>query len=640
MYDFVSFVVDFSDDFLASCEDGVWEKSIGSPVTAIATTNGILPYSPLATNSYPGAFNDFYGLPSNPVCVYRTGKEWPVPKSTQAQRIPRELRPVCDHPSSTNLVRLAEKKGVAGPLHIWIGALPGTLSFEKAEAAAVGCKEILLAAQFADVEIAFRESVHIPSAGSRLPDCVLWRHPTADIRAPFTGCLRVQIAACATPDVEGTGALYLCEGGEADRVFLLTTRHVALPPSVYPNRHYGHRNTGNSQHKVLILGSGVCQDALETMVTTIEKTKILLTEARCRLLQDRCIYLRWFGGRQAAAGGAGVTDARTASTTRRDGLGRTRKHADEGTQWPEWGWWEGLKNKRENGTRRVVVVVEARWMVSRGCTILHVHRRFPVPSIACASSAGSVSQSHNYHKRQLAALGEIAQSESTIIAQTRQVIEANMTGAQMAIIRMNDFHTDVTKHLSAANQRALIEVGHDKINWDTFEGNVIQVGSKISAPDFACKLRPHSNCASSFDYPDGGLLQIKGTLQEDEIGRRCSLDEGSVCLTVVKYGKGTGLTVGRETGLELFVQEYDNDGINSTSIAMDVYPYSCKGGAFSGPGDSGSIVVDGLGHIVGMVPGSAGRSQFADVTYLTPYYWIEECIKQVFPNRYLYPVKS
>ena len=52
----------------------------------------------ILSQSYPGAVSDFYGLPTNPVCIYRTGDKWPVPQGPQAQRIPREARPVFNHP--------------------------------------------------------------------------------------------------------------------------------------------------------------------------------------------------------------------------------------------------------------------------------------------------------------------------------------------------------------------------------------------------------------------------------------------------------------------------------------------------------------------------------------------------------------
>jgi hypothetical protein len=31
-------------------------------------------------------FSDFYGLPSNPISVYKTGDPWPIPKGPEAQR--------------------------------------------------------------------------------------------------------------------------------------------------------------------------------------------------------------------------------------------------------------------------------------------------------------------------------------------------------------------------------------------------------------------------------------------------------------------------------------------------------------------------------------------------------------------------
>ena len=59
--------------------------------------------------------------------------------------------------------------------------------------------------------------------------------PTADVRGPFTPALSLQIATEATPHCEGTGGLYICEGGQSNRIFLLTALHVVLPSSVHRN---------------------------------------------------------------------------------------------------------------------------------------------------------------------------------------------------------------------------------------------------------------------------------------------------------------------------------------------------------------------------------------------------------------------
>ena len=151
-------------------------------------------------------------------------------------------------------------------------------------------------------------------------------------------------------------------------------------------------------------------------------------------------------------------------------------------------------------------------------------------------------------------------------------------------------------------------------------------------------MHPHPQGGSSFKYPVGGLLQVKGVVKEDEISKPNQLDaNGEACLIVIKNGKTTGATIGRATGIESFVREYGDHGISGTSMEVAVYPLSHKDGAFSAPGDSGSIVVTGQGSIVGMLTGRAGATESTDVTYLTPYFWLEERIKQAFPKSYLYP---
>ncbi len=51
------------------------------------------------------------------------------------------------------------------------------------------------------------------------------------------------------------------------------------------------------------------------------------------------------------------------------------------------------------------------------------------------------------------------------------------------------------------------------------------------------------------------------------------------------------MTIGRGSGIESFVWEYDDHGIHSTVVAVN--PYSHEDRAFSSPGNSGSIVADG-----------------------------------------------
>ncbi|KAH9053775.1 hypothetical protein EDB87DRAFT_1704818 [Lactarius vividus] len=443
----------------------------------------------------------FYGFPSNPISVYRTGHAWPVPRGPQAQCVPREPRPVYNHPiqavwctvgvqvyksldsigvkwSTIDPVRFAEQGGEAGPLYLWVGVEPRSLS------------------------LAFRESIFARSTNPQLlnhtPSGV---DPTADLRSPFTPALGVQIAPLATPHFGGIGAL------------------------AHRNELYVCKNPSQPRHEVLILGSEAYQDALEAM-----KDKI----------------------------------------------------------------------------RRELILV------------------------------------HHY-KRELAALGEAGGGPHA------RHFEGKLTEAEMTITAVDEFHDQITDHWSTVSQRmlgyvvyappisvgtgpkkftdhwALIDLYLDKIDWGSFKGNVIYLGNKISADDF----------------PIGGLLQVNGVVKEDEIRQPTQLDaNGEECLLVIKNGKSTGVTIGRGTSIESFIREYDEYGTESTSTEVAIHSYSHKDGAFSASGDSGSIVVDGLGRIVGLLTGGTGSIDYTDVTYLTPYFWLEERIKQAFPDSYLYPIKA
>ena len=153
-------------------------------------------------------------------------------------------------------------------------------------------------------------------------------------------------------------------------------------------------------------------------------------------------------------------------------------------------------------------------------------------------------------------------------------------------------------------------------------------------------MHPHAASRASFEYPHHGLLQLRDIVQEDELRHPTTLDaNGEPCLIVVKNGNTTGITFGRATGIESFVREYDDDdGIRSTSMALAIYPYGHKDGAFSAPGDSGAVVADANGRIVGILTGGTGKEDCIDVTYAVPYHWVEGRIKEAFPDSYLYPV--
>ncbi len=151
-----------------------------------------------------------------------------------------------------------------------------------------------------------------------------------------------------------------------------------------------------------------------------------------------------------------------------------------------------------------------------------------------------------------------------------------------------------------------------------------------------------------FKYPVDCLFTLQDVVEEDELRRPKMLDEnGERCLLVIKNGNGTGVTIGRATGPMSFVREYFEDGTHETSMMLAIYSYGNNGnkvtfgekeGAFSGPGDSGSIIVDCKGRVVGLLTGGAGKtgSTDPDVTYATPFYWLLQRIKTHFPNAHFY----
>ncbi|KAG8983867.1 hypothetical protein FRB90_005683 [Tulasnella sp. 427] len=215
------------------------------------------------------AHNDFYGLPSNPLSIYHTSPSWPLP---EAQRVPKEARPVCTHAissvwhelgekiykffgsielkwTSIDPVRFAEVEQEPGHLFLWVGVLPGTLSAGRAKRPAARCKELLSEYGITDVEIAFRESIYTQYAGPQLLDRVLSIDPTVDVRVPFTPAIGLQIAPKAYPSFDGTGCLYSAKA--------------------YSNELYHRMDNSIPRREVIHTGAGALRSALKAIMDEI-----------------------------------------------------------------------------------------------------------------------------------------------------------------------------------------------------------------------------------------------------------------------------------------------------------------------------------------------------------------------------------
>ena len=109
---------------------------------------------------------------------------------------------------------------------------------------------------------------------------------TAKVSSPLTPALGLQTAARATPHIEGTGALYILESNDSQRIFVLTARHVVLPPNAGPNKLYV-RNNGVHQplRKVLHLGSRAFQNVIESIMAGLA-SQIIMTEMHNHWLEE------------------------------------------------------------------------------------------------------------------------------------------------------------------------------------------------------------------------------------------------------------------------------------------------------------------------------------------------------------------
>jgi hypothetical protein len=128
-----------------------------------------------------------------------------------------------------------------------------------------------------------------------------------------------------------------------------------------------------------------------------------------------------------------------------------------------------------------------------------------------------------------------------------------------------------------------------------------------------------------------GQLRINGIVTRELLANPDLYDsEGQPCLIVLKDGCATDLTIGRYAGLESFL--CNEDGVESIELA--IYNYDKKAGAFSAKGDSGSLIFDGLGRMVGLLHSGQSRcgSARAYVTYATPAWWLIDRIKAKYPH--------
>ncbi|KAM5531085.1 hypothetical protein V8D89_015250 [Ganoderma adspersum] len=181
---------------------------------------------------------------------------------------------------------------------------------------------------------------------------------------------------------------------------------------------------------------------------------------------------------------------------------------------------------------------------------------------------------------------------------------------------------------------AAFEVGEAKFKPE-FEGNFVDLGTAIDPPKIIRMFNPQSSVGIPFKYPVGRKFKVQGVVTPELLANPDLYDsDGQRCLVVGKDGTKTGLTFGRYAGLVSFLC----DELGVESIELGIYNWGKNAGVFSDKGDSGALVWDGLGRIVGQLHSGQSKdgSTSPHVTYATPGWWLLQRIKAKFPHAVFY----
>ncbi|TFK68639.1 hypothetical protein BDN72DRAFT_870910 [Pluteus cervinus] len=556
----------------------------------------------------------YAGLASGPVLLYRTGKEqWSPPRGPEAQRRLKELCEVFTHPitrvwnddlgwkvvgvldahmirfTTIDVVRFKKlgvdepadveedgggegegededegwdggeipdvedygdsegeseldggvepKKPVIGPVTIWIGVSPDSVSATAAHDAAQAILVLLEDYQITDVDIDFRESYYIREVGPRLHEPIDDdRNPLADVIGPLTPALGLHISAIDRPDSQGTMTLYLAEGGDKNRLLGLSCRHVLLGTRE-TNGDYTYKTHGHVK-KVILLGPRAFTGFTDSIKLRIAG-HVLDVEHWRRQIE-------------------GFKEEKSTNA------------AD-------------VETARAKSIRTQVLVEHAEQAIEALVGLLKTDIKL-------------------WRKREHRILGHVLRSPP---------------------ILLGDW--------------GIFKVDRAKLG-EGFQGNKIDLGTKLSLSEFTAKCYARGDANWVFRYPVDRLLPLTGTLSPELMRKPDMWDEnGEPCLLVVKNGNATGTTIGRANGPFSIVRDYFNDtSIHQTSMEWAIINYDSNPGVFSKPGDSGAVIADIRGRIGGMLTGGAGRTTSSDLTYATPFWWLLESIKSNgFPNTHL-----
>ena len=130
-----------------------------------------------------------------------------------------------------------KEEEITGPVVIWVGVYPGST-----------------AADTADVEVEWQESIYRQAGGPTLLHSVGHLDTTMDVRNPLTAPLGVPIATSERPDAQSTVGFYLHKGGNSEKVMGVTCHHVLFETNHIENAGYEFRGANAPRKYVRLFG--------------------------------------------------------------------------------------------------------------------------------------------------------------------------------------------------------------------------------------------------------------------------------------------------------------------------------------------------------------------------------------------------
>ncbi|KAF8652607.1 hypothetical protein AX16_004296 [Volvariella volvacea WC 439] len=211
-----------------------------------------------------------------------------------------------------------------------------------------------------------------------------------------------------------------------------------------------------------------------------------------------------------------------------------------------------------------------------------------------------------------------------------------------AIGSLNDIHDHVTKHLTLRKTGSLAASSTPTPSAPHFEGNKVFIGGSIDEGTYRDLMWPDITDRRGYEFPLDRLLGISGVVPESEIKMPKQRNANrEPAMPVVKTGQATGTTFGWVNGLQAGVIHYEHIGGVTVekfkTMETIVSSYGRGHGAFSDRGDSGAVVLERGGRIVGIVRAGGGLANRTDVTFVTPYYKLQSRIQKALVGSFLYP---